>query len=265
MHHSSRTRALVAAALPLLLAASARAQGWSYTVTTTTQSPTVSGVTLVAKVVGDSTGGRMDIEKAMAPGPIAAGDYLLFKPGLTVFVYPARREYAEIDPMQMTAAALKAAGATMTLSDVQVTAERAGTDTLRGRPTRHVKLTQDYRLGVDAMGTHQDIFNHVVVDLWLADVVAEANPYTNPALAGRDAGADNPLAELLTKTMAATRTLGPGFPVKQVTTTTVSGMGASMEIVQTTEVTDLTRATLDRAKLEVPAGFTKVDFQSRAP
>lgn len=262
---SRRRRALLTATLALVLPAAAGAQGWSYTVTTTTQSPTVNGVTLVAKVTGDSAGGRMDIERAVSPGPIAAGDYVLFRPGTMVFVYPARHQYAEIDPMRMTAAALAAAGATMHLSNVRVAAEREGTDTLRGTPTRRVKLTQDYALGVDAMGAHQDVSNHVVVELWLADVRAVSNPFTNPALAGRNPGPDNPLAELITKSMQAMRSLGPGFPMKQVTTTTATGVGASLDIVQTTEVSDLSPAALDRTRLEVPAGYSKVDFGARGP
>lgn len=261
---SRRARALLTATLTLGLPSAAIAQGWSYTVTTTTQSPTVNGVTLVAKVVGDSTAGRMDIERAVAPGPIAAGDYVIFRPGTMVFVFPARRQYAEIDPMNMTTAALAAAGATMHVSNVRVAAEREGTETLHGQSTRRVKLTQDYALGVDAMGAHQDVSNHVVVELWLADVQAAANPFTNPSLGGRQPGADNPLAELLTKSMAAMKSLGAGFPLKQVTTTTATGVGSSLDIVQTTEVTDLAPASMDPTKLEVPAGYTKVDFASRS-
>lgn len=257
-----RLRASLGAALLLGLAArGALAQGYSYTVKTTMQSPMMSGVSLLANAVGDASAGRLDIVQAMQPGIMSPGDYVIFTPEKMIFVYPAKREYSEVTPIQMAGSAAAMAGGTIKISNVKISGEKVGTETVAAHTTRHVRMTQDYTMGMDMMGMHQDATNHVMTDFWFADLPILSNPFTTPAVAMRDSVANSPLAELFSKTFDTLQSLGMGFALKQITTTTTSAMGNTMEIVQTTEISDLKAAPLDRSKLEVPAGFTKTEFR----
>ncbi len=238
------------------------AQAYSYTIKTTMQSAMMSGVTMLANAVGDSSNGRLDIVQAMQPGPMSPGDYVLFSQGKMTFVRPAAREYSEVTPFQMASSATTMAGATIKLSNLKVSGEALGSDTALGQPTRHVRLTQEYTMGIDMMGMHQDAAIHSVTEYWYVDLPLMSNPFTSTPSVVPDSASANPLAELFTKTLETMKTLKPGFPIKQVLTSSTSAMGNSMEVTQTTEISDIKPTTLDRSKFAVPAGFTKTEFKA---
>ncbi len=259
-----RLRHVLGIALALLAAGSAaNAQGYSFTVKTTIQSPMMSGVVMLANAVADAQRGRMDIVQALQPGPMSPGDFMLFSKEKTTFVRPASKEYSEVTPFQMANQATAMGGAAVKVSNVKVSGESVGTDTVGGRRTRHVRMTQEYAMGIDMGGMHQDAAIHTVSDFWFADLPVMSNPFSSATLAKPDSAA-SPLAELFGKTYETMKALDAGFLMKEVITSSTSAMGQSVEVVQTTEISDLKPAALDRSKLAVPAGFTKTEFKPGA-
>ncbi len=115
-------------------------------------------------------------------------------------------------------------------------------------------------MGIDMGGMHQDAAIHTVTEFWFADLPVMSNPFSGAALARPDS-TPSPLAELFGKTFEAMKVLNAGFLMKEVITSSTSAMGQSVEVVQTTEVSDIKPAALDRSKLAVPAGFTRTDFK----
>ncbi len=254
-------RAFFGAVIVLTASVSAAgAQAYSYTVKTTLQSPMMSGVVMLANAVADAQGGRLDIVQALQPGPMASGDYMLFDKEKTTFVRPASKEYSQVTPFQLATQATAMGGATVKVSNVKVSGEQVGADTVGGKPTRHVRLTQEYSMGIDMAGMHQDAAIHTVTEFWFADLPVMSNPFSGAALAGPDS-TSSPLVELFSKTFETMKQLDTGFLMKEVITSSTAAMGQSVEVVQTTEISDLKPAVLNRSTLVVPAGFRKTEFK----
>jgi hypothetical protein len=222
---------------------------------------TESGDRLTAHVrdVGDRA--RIDFDR---PGD-AGGSYLLLLEGghRVLAVHPREREYSVVDDTtleRIVGTALHAVSATglvrFRLDNVAIVPERleAG-DTVAGRATRRYRLTQEYTVGVRALGLGgDDIHQTVVTDYWvdpslrlLRNPLLELLATLETALAQQDTA-------FVRMSATARRALFTGVPLK-VVVKHASGDGDAG--VRTLAVADLQRDAFGTATFQVPAGYRR--------
>jgi hypothetical protein len=195
----------------------------------------------------------------------ASGSYLLLLDGghRVLAVHPREREYSVVDDTtleRIVGTALHAVSATglvrFRLDDVAIVPERLDArDTVAGRATRRYRLTQEYTVGVRALGLGgDDIHQTVVTDYWvdpslrlLRNPLLELLATLETALAQQDTA-------FVRSSTAARRALFTAVPLKIV----VRHVGGDGEAgVRTLVVTDLQRGAIDAAALQVPAEYRR--------
>jgi hypothetical protein len=152
--------------------------------------------------------------------------------------------------------------------DVKFEIEKLGAgDPIDGRPSRHYKITADYRMVWGNQGSDA----HAVTEIWSVDLPVQIpNPFE--PLTTVETVSDSPLFEYALK-LARFRSQVEGAPVKVVTTTTLTGVeqlaglpgfgvggdGATgpttLQIVQQTTISSIKPADVDPSQLMIPQGF----------
>ncbi|HTR78871.1 MAG TPA: hypothetical protein VMH39_12200 [Gemmatimonadaceae bacterium] len=274
-HRVVRGALAVVAAAGLVASVAARraTPGVTYKLTITTEPPDMMrsngmrNVVLRAHGVATATQQRIDLD-AIEPNNtlLLPQDYfLMLDTGKTTQVSPQNSIYTDhfslagavgigaVLPMQQQDMS------TLTVSRVQAKLDTIpGNDVISGHPTRHFRVTVDY--AVAARGT--EIPFHAVVEVWTAQLPLHlTNPFEQIALLD-SAG---PMQAIFDKMSEIRAQMGGGVALKTVTTTSIdiSSMGvggggmAPLQIVQTSEFSDMKDADIDPAQFTIPKGFSK--------
>ena len=206
--------------------------------------------------------GRLDILEGGLPQIFAKGDYLLFdSTGITV-VRPASREYLPLSAELGSKAfeQLQAMGVSMNVADLKVAMDSLpGSDTIAGYPTRHFRMTLAFTMSIDASFMQQRLATESVTDYWVANVPGlPSNPLlrvngvpSSPAPLGA-------FKELSAKVDSAAARLGGAAALRTKTVSRlIQGPGVNTTTEQTSEVSNIQRASVDATLLALPAGYRR--------
>ncbi len=130
--------------------------------------------------------------------------------------------------------------------------DRGAGPAIEGYTTRRSAISNSYDMIVDAMGQKMTIGMSVATDVWWTDRLSAE--YTNFLQArGVKTG-----IEALDKHLAAQTAMIKGFPLKQVTTTSIVMNGKAMKSTSTSTVSAIRKLTIAPAEFAIPAGYKKV-------
>ena len=218
-----------------------------------------------ATVVGSR--GRLDVIEGGLQPLFTKGDYLLYdSTGITI-VHPAKQEYiplsAELNNSKIFDQ-MQAMGVTMSIADLKVAMDSlAGTDSVAGFPTRHFRMTLAFSMSIDASFMQQRFATESITDYWIANVPGLPS---NPLLRVNAINASSPapmgaFKDISTKVDSMAARLGNAAALKTKTVSRlIQGPGANMTTEQTSEVSNVQRATVDETTLVVPAGYRRVSI-----
>ncbi|MEO8452218.1 MAG: hypothetical protein ABI647_20675 [Gemmatimonadota bacterium] len=252
------------------LARPAHAQGLSYDMKTTAERSDPKTGTMSTQVFSAGHGRfsngntRIDFTESIMPGGMmAAGSYMIVRKSspISTFVYPAKREYLELNRDELTKDAAdvqKAMGgmAKTEISGVQVDVKDLGAgETIEGNATVKYHVTTDYTMNVTVMGHKSTTAQHSTSDLWVAPgldglmnpTARQTGPMTGPMA---------PLSEAMLKAYARVK---PGVVLKTVTTSEAGREGAKHSSTITMQISNIKRTSIDAATFVVPAGYTKTE------
>ena len=245
-------------ALVVLLATPSVFAGATYkfrSVTTGTASQTIAGVMKLE-------GGKMRME-------LTSGDGTLFTDGAVVIsgdggktlnvTDPATKTFYQLDLTDLLggASAITKQFGDLVKFDVrnpQVNVTNAGSvGNVEGFPAQRSTVDSAYDLVVTAMGQDMTIKMKNATEVWWTDKVpAEfANVLQQRGIRTG--------IEAVDKIVAAQTSSIKGFPIKQVTTTTVTLNGREMKTTTTSNVSEYKQATFAADQFVIPAGYTKVE------
>ncbi|HYM62154.1 MAG TPA: DUF4412 domain-containing protein [Thermoanaerobaculia bacterium] len=249
----------LSAALLTLLAASPLAAGLTYRFQTSTSG--IQSSTLTGKVTVAAPNMRVEV---------LHGDGILFQDGQVVLSKDGSQTLTVIDPASKSYYDLSLeqtfGGANSLLTQlggsVMITFENPKADvknlgdggTIEGYPTRRYAVTFSFDLVFDAMG--QKMRSRVTTSSmnWMTERIG-ADAMSFLQLQGFRTGID-----AVDKLMALQATKINGFPLKQVTTVTVSQPGGrDVTSTSTTSVTGIQNASVNAQELAIPAGYKKVE------
>ena len=214
-------------------------------------------------------GGRARIDAEGLGGRRESGDYLLLHDGgrTVTVVNPRERTYSVTDARsfeRIVATAMRAVNVAVSakLDDVRVVAGPVGAgDTIAGYPTRRYRLTQEYAATVGVMGFAGAPEYHVVMtDFWVAPgLELMRNPLVEMLATSETALAQADRA-FVERSAAARDRLFRGMPLRLIVAARSvdehgrrSGKHGGSRLV--VEVTRVVHGPVDRAALDVPAGF----------
>lgn len=182
-----------------------------------------------------------------------------------VFVKPASREYTVVDDTtfeRIVGRALRMVTnlgvVNIQLRDVRIVPERLGVgESIDGRPTRHYRLTQEYRAFVGAFGIVGDepVHQLVVTDYWVA---ARPLLLRNPLielLASVETALAQRSESFVRRSAAARDSLFRGTPLRVVVTASSNEHGEPKE--RRLELSGLQTGTFDPAIWRIPDGYTR--------
>lgn len=272
MNRHAGSIAKFGAALSLIAFAAthaASAQGLTYDTKTVSEGPGRSGgaeTRVFQAAHGQFSNGnvRLDYTESMMPtGFMSTGHYMIMKNGgpITVFVDPAKREYAEINAAELAQAAAdiqKSLGATVKteITGVSVNVEDLGAgETIEGYATVKYRITQGYTMKMTIMGHTSESTDKSVFNVWVAPQLDGAmTPMARTPAAGGAA-----MAELTAQLTAAWGKIRKGVVLKSVMTMQTVASGKTTPRTMTTTVSNIKRGAISPSVFEVPAGFTKTD------
>jgi hypothetical protein len=243
-------------ALVMLLAGPALFAGATYkfrSVTTGVASQTIEGVV-------KTEGGKVRME-------LTSGDGVLFKNGAVVLsndggrtltvAESATKSYYQLDLADL----LGGAGAvTKQFGDLvkfdvrnpKVNVKNAGSaGTLEGFPAQRSTVDSSYEMVINAMGQNMTMKMNNATEVWWTDRVPAE--YANVL---QQRGVQTGI-EAIDKMLQAQTSSIKGFPLKQVTTTTVVMNGQEMKTTTTSTVSAFKQAKFGAAEFAVPAGYKK--------
>ena len=216
-------------------------------------------MTVDGSVAADGSNFRMTIDHG-DPYFFRSGAVVLSRDGgKTVTVFdPASKTYYEMPIEQLTAgiAALQSgSGITITFANPtsSVTDGGAG-EAIEGLPTQKTRIDGSIVMTMDAMGQKINTRISMQSENWTTDKLSAAamNVFQQRALrTGIDA------LDKLFESQAAS--LKGRFPLKQVTTVTMTQNGHAMTATTVATVTNIKQKALDAAAFAAPAGYTKTD------
>lgn len=229
--------------------------GIMYRSETITEGVKAHSFTGIVKVEGGKS--RIDVvngdEKFAASGSVILSS--TGSPVLTVF-NPARKTYYEIDPKRLSAAAANVEKevsqyVTMTPPKIKITPQGDG-DLIEGYPTRHSRVQSSTTIQARALGYLTTTRIDMTSDIWSTDKL--------PQDAARQIQLPIHGGEGLEKMIEATQGKLPGFPLRSVSTTTMTIKGGSTVTMTTrSNVTNIRRATFAPSEFTLPSGLKKVD------
>ncbi len=251
--------------------------GWSFTQTVrrsggrgAEQADTDSRVQI------EGANARIDFLKLAANPIFGAGGYMLSRgaplKGLFI-VNPEKRTYTKFDPDELTqamapgAAGTEGSGIQMKVADVksEKLLEEPGGE-LQGLATTHYRYRKSYTMTMEMASMKMVTAHEVVEDVWQTTEIDLGGGFGK---AMRKMGGSGALAEL-EKISDADRERTAGFALKRITvdhsTPQGKGMMARMmggkeeTITTTTEVLELTRASIPASTFAIPDGFTETQL-----
>lgn len=242
---------LLAASLPLF-------GGVTYTMQSVSTGMTAATITGTVQVEGQHL--RMDF---------SSGDGMVFKDnailltadgGKTLQVYdPSAKTYFELPVDQLlgsTTAALQSLGSMMkiTFDNPKVSAKSLGDGgTIEGYPTQKSQLDAAFDINLDMAGQKMTTHMSLLTERWTTDKLSAAmmNVFQSQGIrTGVDA---------VDKLIEAQKSLGNGFPLKQVSTVHVQQGGADLVANTTTTVTNIQTKAIPADHFTPPTGYTKTE------
>lgn len=233
------------------------AAGVTFTVSTSTLLPQMIqgmvGEPMYLRGKGQSGGGRTRIELTDADNTgdlLKVGDLLLAGgAGPATIVRPSDKTLQSLlVNLQDPVGKLTGNATSFEVTPDTALVERVGkAEAIEGRTTEKYKITAGYALTME-----HPVSATIVVELWTT-AVDGAGP--NPLLMFGAPGS-GPTAPLQRRLAQAMRQI-PGLVLKAVVTTSIVAGPEPLVTVQTTLLTDVKAAPVDRAALEVPAGFSR--------
>lgn len=242
-----------------------RASGFTYTLTVTTQSPAsrpgITGGAGSQNYVGNASvlgsRGRLDIVDGGTAELFAKGDYLLFDSSEVVIVHPAKQEVVLLTQQTLASTGgLDTAGFKLAVSDEKVALDSIGVgDTISSFPTTRYRLTLAFNMDLDMTVMRTRVGSEQVTDYWVASVPGMA---PNPLLRsnGISGGVPGMLKGLSLRVDSATARMGMTVALRTSSTTRIiAGPGRALESHNSTVVSDLKRAPIDKNALIVPIQY----------
>jgi hypothetical protein len=246
----------IVVALVLVLIAPALFAGATYKFRSVTTG--VASQTLEGTVKTDGAKIRMEM---------TAGDGVLFKNGSVVVsndggktlnvTDKATKSYYQLDLTDLLGGAssvTKQFGdlVKFDVKNAKVDVKHAGSvGAVEGFPAQRSTVDSSYELVVNAMGQNMSMKTKNATELWWTDKVPAS--YTN-ALQQRGIRTG---IDAIDKMLQAQTSSIKGFPLKQVTTTTVTMNGQEMKTTTTSTVSAFKEAKFADAEFVIPAGYTK--------
>jgi hypothetical protein len=151
-------------------------------------------------------------------------------------------------------------GTVVKISDVAVAFDTLGLgDPMLGMKTTRYRLTEDYKVAaVGPLMQKRNSTEHIVQELWIADErEGLANPFAR--LSRFRTGPASGFDEVRAKSAEARSRMGPGVPLKTVTTNTATSNGNEVtRTVTTMEISDLQKENVDDDILVAPTDYQVV-------
>jgi Domain of unknown function (DUF4412) len=230
------------------LAALPATAGLTFDFTTTTNGSASGSQVMHAAV--DARNVRLDVVN---------GDGVMFKDGSIAVSHDAGATLDVLDPQAKTYYELALdkldagamLGGAIQLTNEKVSAKDAGNGgAINGYPTHHVVVTASGDL---ALGGTAAMHLDVTMETWTTDKVP---PQYAAFLQHKAASTGLPV---LDKLIAAQTNAAKGFPLKQVVSVKIlSGGTPTIDMTQTTIVTNVHEKKLDAAMFAIPAGYARV-------
>jgi hypothetical protein len=243
---------------PGFLESPARAKAISANVTMTLQPPAIAGASVGPTTLSGTatllTGkGRIEITKASGPSiDFQQGDYLLLLDSVrTAYLRPASQQFWNVDsPFLNPLAQLTGNAGQIAMSGVNVTMEKLGAgDSLGGYATQRYKINAEYTVTAGATR----IPSGMVIELTVARTPVQL---ATPALAGVQSFGISSSGEVTSRVNAFLKQVAAdGLIIKSVSTTWFSVATLSLELIQTTELTDLKEVDAEESAMVMPTGF----------
>jgi len=243
--------------------------GFTYTLTATADSPTARpGVTggpgsqryvAHASVLGSR--GRMDIVEGGVPDLFDKGDYLLFDSSEVVIVHPAKQQFVLLTEQTVGATGIDTIASSIKLSDEKIALDSIGPgDTISAFPTTRYRLTLAFNIAVSLGDTVMvRVGSETVTDYWVASIPGMA---PNPLLRSNGVnggGVPGMLHAFSLRVDSASRRMGRTIVLRSSSTTrTNAGPGRVAEGHNSSAVTDIKRAPVDKNSLIVPIQYRVV-------
>jgi hypothetical protein len=249
--------------LPALVAALLQGvPGYRYTFRVTPD----HGDRVIGTVREDGRTARIDFDA----GRSRDDEYLLVRPGQLLVIHPDEREYSVVDDStfeRIAGVGLEAASdvgvVRFRVRDAQITPERLGPgDSIAGFATQRVRLTEEFTVEVSAFGMRGDaVHMRVITDYWVT---------ARPLLV------HNPLIEMLSRLGTVLGQSDPAFVRRQAAARDALIAGTPLKIVvtawsqdrddrdhspsvETIEIADLTRTSVDPEIFRIPPGLRRRD------
>jgi hypothetical protein len=244
----------------------AKAQGYSYDVSTSGTDPRSNTTQVVSVSHGRWTKGftRIDIVSSPARGGMmGAGTYMIVAAatGITTMVDPEKRQYYELNAREAGAEAAELQSAMtgvakMEVVDVHADVEALGAgELIEGYATLKYRLTESYTMRTTVLGHANDTKQHTVSELWVAPALsADLNP------GSRSVVSTNEMMKPLTDAIAsAYAKVKPGVMLRMVNTTSTGEGAKSRTRATTMTVSNFKHETFAASVFQVPPGYTKID------
>jgi hypothetical protein len=245
-------------------------EGWTFTWNVTSDAPMAQNSTMQVRVLGNRM--RVDFLKGTVPGMPPNGFMLIDAGKGQMHMVSPQEQTATLIPLEgMTAATNQmASGAQikMEATDISVSVDDLGAgEALLGHPTHKYRVKQAFTLNMSAMGMNQSTTTESTSEMWMATDFPEAdlrafetfNKTFGQSFGGLTAMGGEGMKKLNDELQAK---MPKGFPLKQSVTGTMTMQGRSQAIRTTMEVASMSKATLEQALFDVPAGY-KVNDMSR--
>lgn len=243
----------------------AAANGFTYTLTVTTQSPlSRPGVTggagsqnYVGTVSVLGQRGRLDVTDGGAPELFAKGDYLLFDSSEVVIVHPSSQTFVLLTQQTLASTgALDTADFKLTVSDEKVQLDSIGPgDTISTFPTTRYRLTLAFNMSLDMAVMRTRVGSEAVTEYWVATIPGMTpNPLVRSN--GMSGGVPGMLKALSLRVDSVTARMGKTIVLRTSSTTRITaGPGQSIESRNSSVVSDVKHAAVDKNSLIVPLQF----------
>lgn len=272
LKRSSRFAAI--AAVPVLLAANAPLIGgasYEFVVrSTSTQTGNRESVVMRGRGVFAGDNAKIEIIES-GPGREAFGNpgsYFLMTEGGTkmMIVDPSQKQYAEWNMERMMASVAGVVNALgglvkMEISDLTIDTKELGAgETINGYPTKHVRLTQNYKMSTRVLGKTSWSKTESTTDYYFAPQLKAKNPFVQNSQAWANQFNMFNKPEYKAQMAKAQEKL-KDVPIKTVVTTvTTHDTGKQETTTVTSEMVNFKNMDVPKSVFEIPAGYQLVQL-----
>lgn len=248
-------RIVIAAVLGLF--ATAAFAGTSYHFTTS-----------MTGAVAQTISGSVEAENGKVRTTFTKGDGMMFadnsfalmNDGKTLMVFdPSAKTYYELSAEQLAGGSSAMIDQLKQMFQLSVTNPKVSSrnlgdgGTIEGYSTKHTAVDASYAITMDAMGQKTTMSTSSTIENWTTDKLPFA-AVNVLQMRGLHVG----LPEL-DKLMDAQVSAMTGFPLKQVIKTHVVQNGTTVDMQQTTTVSDIVTKAIPASEFAAPQGYTKVE------